>query len=158
MNPQKKSPAFWIATGLGSGLLQPAPGTWGTLAGLLAGLGVLWAGGIFALLVALLLLAPVSFQAIRHYQTATAAQSEDPSEIVIDEVLGAWVALLAAPLTFSGVIWAFVLFRFFDILKPWPVCWFDRTWKGPAGILADDLMAGLYAAACLIGGRYAGFL
>lgn len=154
-----KSPSFWIATGLGSGLIRPAPGTWGSLAALPFGVGLLFAGGVPGLACAILILIPLAFWSIRSYQATKTDGSPDPSEIVIDEVAGVWVALLAVPAVAPlPVLYAFVCFRFFDILKPWPVSYFDRSWKGPAGIIADDVMAGLYAAACVAGGHYAGFI
>lgn len=156
---RRASVAFWIATGLGSGLMRPAPGTWGSLAALPAGLGLILAGGSGLLAFALILLIPISLWSVHRYLGhLTRDESADPAEVVIDEVAGVWLTLLAAPLTVPGVLCAFALFRFFDILKPWPVSWFDRTWKGPVGILADDLAAGLYAAICLAGARYAGLV
>lgn len=159
----RTSAAVWIATGLGSGLIRPAPGTWGSLAALPLGVGLVAYGGAGALACAIIGLIPMSLWSIRCYLevkgSASVGQSKnDPSEVVIDEAAGVWVALLVAPLSWPGVLCAFALFRFFDILKPWPVSWFDRTWKGPAGILADDLAAGLYAALCLVGMRYAGLV
>lgn len=74
---------------------------------------------------------------------------EDPGEIVIDEVAGQWVALLAVPAEPLLYLAGFALFRFFDIVKPWPVSWADRALPGAIGILLDDILAGVYAFALL---------
>ena len=75
----------------------------------------------------------------------------DPGEVVIDEVAGQWLTLLAVPP--DPILYAagFVLFRIFDIFKPWPVGWADRELGGGLGVMVDDLLAGLYAALCLTG-------
>ena len=76
-------------------------------------------------------------------------QKKDPSEVVIDEVLGQWIACLPfAALGFWGYVAAFALFRLFDITKPWPVRNFERL-PGGHGIMLDDAVAGVYAALCL---------
>jgi phosphatidylglycerophosphatase A len=76
---------------------------------------------------------------------------EDPQEIVIDELVGMWATLIAFPQTWWGYILAFIAFRFFDILKPWPVCWADQRFKGTGfGVMLDDLIAGIYPFVILI--------
>ena len=77
--------------------------------------------------------------------------------IVIDEVAGLWIALLPALLTPLSVLTAFLLFRFFDVVKPYPVSWIDKKMQGALSIMGDDLMAGIYAAVILIGLQYVGF-
>jgi phosphatidylglycerophosphatase A len=80
---------------------------------------------------------------------AKASATKDPSAIVIDEVAGQWLVLLgAAPNPLSYVL-AFVLFRVFDIWKPWPVSWADRRLAGGLGIMLDDLLAAVYAVLAL---------
>ncbi|MCJ9428790.1 phosphatidylglycerophosphatase A family protein [Kordiimonas marina] len=146
-----KSPAFWVVTFFGSGLLKPAPGTWGSLAALIAGYGLLVAGTgpvLMTVLVAALTL--VSAKLIDGIEAKT--RIHDAPEIVIDEVAGLWLALL--PLTHQPphilpLIAAFLLFRVFDILKPWPICWLDTHVKGGLGVIVDDLVAGLFAAGIL---------
>ncbi len=142
-----------IATFGGVGLLHPAPGTWGSLVGLGLGILVHVAGGFVALFLATLLVTGVGWWAVN----AEVGQSEeDPSEFVIDEVAGQWVALwpvsLGAALAgsdilalYPGLITAFLAFRVFDILKPGPVGWADRQ-HGAFGIMADDIIAGWLAA------------
>lgn len=142
-----------ITTLGGVGLLRPAPGTWGSLAGL--GLGVLihMAGGALLLVIATLAVTALGYWAVR---AEVGTSSDDPSEIVIDEVAGQWVALwpvsVGATLSgadivalYPGLITAFVAFRAFDILKPGPVGWADRQ-HGAFGIMADDVIAGWLAA------------
>ena len=78
----------------------------------------------------------------------------DSGIIVIDEAAGLWLTLLAATMEPLSILGAFILFRFFDILKPWPVSYFDRM-PGAKGVMLDDLAAGLYAAIVLKGIHYA---
>jgi len=146
-----KSPAFWVVTFFGSGLLKPAPGTWGSLAALIAGYGLLIAGTgpvLMTVLVAALTL--VSAWLIDGIERKVGIH--DAPEIVIDEVAGLWLTLLPlAPSNYSplSLAAAFLLFRLFDILKPWPICWLDTHVKGGLGVIVDDLVAGLFAAAIL---------
>lgn len=76
--------------------------------------------------------------------------TEDPGQIVIDEVVGQWLALLATPLDPFGYAIGFLLFRFFDILKPWPACWADSKLHSATGVMLDDVFAGLYALICTV--------
>ena len=148
------SATHWIATFFGVGHLRPAPGTWGSLAALpVAGL-LHVAGGPL-----LLGLGVVGVFALGWWATAqeTAGKADqDPSEIVIDEVAGQWLAFLPVSIgaahagaalgdLWPGWITAFVLFRLFDIWKPGPIGWADR--RGDAlGVMLDDILAGLAAA------------
>ncbi|ABD55151.1 phosphatidylglycerophosphatase A family protein [Jannaschia sp. CCS1] len=143
----------WITTVGGVGLLRPAPGTWGSAAGLVAGALIHMAGSFWLLFVATIAVSALGFWAVR---AEVGDSDQDPSEIVIDEVAGQWVALwpvsfgawmTGAPITalYPGLIVAFLAFRAFDILKPGPVGWADRQ-HGAFGIMADDLIAGWLAA------------
>ena len=133
---------MFIATGGGSGYLPKAPGTWGTLVGL-----VLWwplAGlSLAAYLAAVGLLFAVG--------VASAGAAEkildrgDPGVVVIDEIVGVLIALTAVPLHPAAALAGFALFRLFDIAKPFPVGWVDRHLHGGLGIMLDDVAAGLYA-------------
>lgn len=142
-----------IATLGGVGLLRPAPGTWGSLAGL--GLAVLlhMAGGFLLLFAMTFAVTALGWWAVRE---EVGDSADDPSEFVIDEVVGQWVALW--PVSYGaammgaeiwalwpGLLTAFVAFRAFDILKPGPVGWADRQ-HGAFGIMADDVIAGWLAA------------
>jgi len=141
-----------LATWFGSGLLPKAPGTWGSLAALPFAWLILRYGGVWWLAAAALAVFLVGWWASNIYVEATG--SDDPGAIVIDEVAGQWIALLPAA---HGVWWhwlvGFALFRAFDILKPWPVGWADRHVKRGFGVMLDDVIAGVYAAAILYGIR-----
>ena len=147
-----KSLAYWVAVFGGSGLLRPAPGTWGSLAALLAGF-IMLVGMKFSIpyfLISIILVTLIGTKAINHIESRT--QVHDAPEIVIDEVAGLWISLL--PLYSIGFhpVWffaAFILFRFFDIVKPWPIGWLDKYIAGGFGVMADDIVAGLFAAGIL---------
>ena len=81
--------------------------------------------------------------------TTDALGVHDHSGIVWDEFVGFWITMIAAPLSWKWILLGFVLFRIFDILKPWPVKLADAKLKGGLGIMLDDVLAGLYALACL---------
>jgi phosphatidylglycerophosphatase A len=142
-----------LATWFGCGLARKAPGTWGTLGALPPGLLLLWCGGIAALLPAILIVSILGYYAAATYERETG--THDSGAIVIDEVAGMWITLCAATLTPLSIILAFALFRLFDITKPWPVSWADRR-PGATGVMLDDIIAGIIAAICLWGLRYAG--
>lgn len=140
-----------VATVFGVGLLRPAPGTWGSLVSV--GLGVVIDRflGFPGLAVATLMVTVLGFQAC----AAVCGPGDDPSEVVIDEVAGQWVALLFPSFAFwmrdfegwmpyPGWVAAFLLFRLFDIWKPGPVGWADRRGDA-AGVMLDDLIAGVFA-------------
>lgn len=136
-------PVSLLATWFSSGLLPKAPGTWGSLAALPPAAVILWLFGNLGLLVATLAISLVGIWASGSY--ARRQGIKDPGVVVIDEVAGLWLALLPfcfEPLTF---VLAFVIFRAFDILKPWPISWADRHLADGLGIMADDILAGLYS-------------
>lgn len=139
----------WFALGFGSGLAPKAPGTFGTIAALpivaiaaytlppvvYATLGVvLFALGIYASDI-----------------TSRDFRAVDPGYIVIDEWAGLWFSLIALPFSWPLLLLAFVLFRAFDILKPWPVSWADKKLTGGLGVMADDVIAGGLTCVCLHG-------
>lgn len=144
-----KSPATWIATWFGCGLMRRAPGTWGTLGALPFGVALMFAGGWAALLIGLAVIIPLGLWATHDIQKKSG--NHDGGFIVIDEVAGMWITLMAAQLTGPSVVLAFILFRTFDILKPWPISWVDKNISGAAGVMADDILAGIVAAICLMG-------
>ncbi len=132
--------ALALATSLGVGYAPFAPGTFGSAAGLLV-----WALlppsaplhlGVTAIVFALGVWAAAVTE--RHYRTT------DPGVVVIDEVLGMLVTLLFNPVTWGGAILGFLLFRLFDVLKPYPANRLERL-HGGLGVMADDAMAGVYA-------------
>lgn len=142
-------PAGWIASGFGSGLSPFAPGTAGSAAALLPWLGMSqlawpWVLGLIALTFALGVWA--SNVVIRRLGIS------DPGVIVVDEFVGQWIALLPLlcwPHGWIGIGLGFLLFRAFDVLKPWPCSWADRKVKGGFGVILDDALAGGYAALAL---------
>ncbi len=75
---------------------------------------------------------------------------QDPGAIVWDEIVAMWLVLAFVPATWLWWLCAFLLFRLFDIAKPWPIRWLDQTMKGGAGIMCDDLLAAVYAIALLL--------
>ncbi len=139
-------PVHFLALGFGSGLAPRAPGTFGTLAAipvylLLAGLP-LWG---YLVVTAIVCTAGIWIcdRAARDFGV------HDHPAIVWDEIAGFLVTMIAAP---AGLIWiaaGFLLFRFFDIVKPWPIGLLDRRVQGGLGIMLDDLLAGVYAAIVL---------
>lgn len=148
----------WVVATMGYlGLMRPAPGTWASLAALPLGWLAMQGGPVlFTVLTALLV--PLAWWSVR---LVTAGQADhDPSEVVIDELLGQWIALLpiawgswaaGAPV---GALWpgwvaAFLAFRLFDIWKPGPVGWLDAradVW----GVVGDDALAGAMAAVAVM--------
>lgn len=149
-----QSPAPWLATWFGCGLIKSAPGTWGTLGGLPFGIGFLYLGGPWALFVGVAVVTPIGWWATQKVEAATG--DHDAGYIVIDEVAGIWLTLMAAVFNPLSILLAFFLFRLFDIVKPWPCNWLDQKLTGPGSVMLDDLMAGFYAALCLLGLRYVG--
>jgi phosphatidylglycerophosphatase A len=154
------SPTAMIATWFGSGLIKPASGTWGSLASL-----------PFIMVICLCFKSPVLLSAFiaitfiaglwasKHYSIES--NSHDASEIVIDETCGLSISCLPFFMYNFSEYWhktlfflaAFIIFRFFDIIKPWPIKWVDQHVEGAFGIMIDDVIAGLFTilTICLIG-------
>lgn len=146
--------AIFIALGFGSGLMRPAPGTWGSLAACFLGYGIVAFSGLTGLAIAAVLASLGGIWASQRYSDIT--QTSDASQVVIDEFAGQWIALLPvaylAPTNWVAWAAAFGLFRLFDIVKPGPIGILDRRVKGGLGIMVDDILAGALAAALLFGG------
>lgn len=147
--PSPWLPSSLLATWFGSGLLPGAPGTWGSLAALPFALAILWLGGPWTLLAATIAVFALGLWAAGVYGRIMGVK--DPGMIVIDEVAGQWLVLFVLAMRPEGLSWrevllAFLLFRLFDTFKPWPVSWADRHLKGAFGIMADDILAAVYAA------------
>ena len=136
-----------LATWFGLGLLPKAPGTWGSLAALPIGYAVIaWTNlELFCILTALLFIIGIWASSIASNEIGTT----DPSEIVIDEVVGQWIVLIIIPHNIILYFFGFILFRFFDIVKPWPISWADKQIKGGWGIMIDDVLAAIFAAIIL---------
>lgn len=139
-------PVHFIAFGFGTGLAPVAPGTFGTLAALPIFAVISGFGTPIYLIVCLALFGIGVAIAGR---SARDLGLEDPSGIVIDEIIGFLVTLAAAPPSWTAVMLGFVLFRLFDIVKPWPISVLDRQVKGGLGIMLDDLVAGMAAGLSL---------
>ena len=147
-----------VSVGFGLGLLRPAPGTWGSAGALAVGLVIDRYLGAPTLVAATLAATLAGFWACA--AELRDRPGADPGEIVIDEVAGQWLALLFPALAFWGRGWegwmpypawvgAFLFFRLFDIWKPWLVGRADRR-GDPAGVMLDDLWAGLFAGIAVI--------
>ena len=157
-NLSLKKPAILLATWFGLGLMPKAPGTWGSLGAIPPALIIVYAFGVLPFIAALIALSPISFWATAQYEKASS--SHDAKQIVIDEVIGQWIALLPVfyfkPSSVLLIILAFALFRLFDIIKPWPISYCDKNIKGASGVMLDDMLAGIAAAAILTGAIHAG--
>ena len=139
--PNLKIPSHLFATWFGVGLIRPAPGTWGSFAALL-----IWYFAEFMHPTAHVILPIfILFSWLVCSQATKDSDSKDHSAIVIDEVAGMFVALSLVPHGIMTYLCAFLLFRLFDIWKPWPISWVDHNVQGGLGILLDDLIAGLFA-------------
>ncbi|WP_285163150.1 phosphatidylglycerophosphatase A family protein [Shewanella goraebulensis] len=141
-----KNPVHFLALGFGSGLSAKAPGTFGTL----AAVPLVYLMGHLSL-TAFIIITVIS-TLVGFYICDKAAKDmgvHDHGAIVWDEVAGLMITMIAAP---AGLIWmviGFALFRFFDILKPWPIRWLDAKVHGGFGIMIDDVLAGIFALICL---------
>lgn len=132
-----------ISTVGGLGWLKPAPGTIGSFAATLLAWPIHVYGPRYTLLSAAIAVFVLGWWAAENYQKNTGRG--DAPEIVIDEFAGQWLVLAFAPPEIVYFVAAFVLFRIFDIFKPWPVSWADRSVKRGLGVMLDDVLAGLYA-------------
>lgn len=144
-------PRALVATWFGVGLLPFMPGTWGSLAALPCAWGLVAAGGRASLAGAAILLFAIGW--LVSGPVAAATGRADPGFIVVDEVAAQWLALLAAPLDWRAYAAGFLLFRLFDITKPWPAAAIERRVKGGLGIMLDDIVAALYASLVLLAGE-----
>lgn len=149
---------YWLGLGLGSGLPRRAPGTWGTIGGLIVAIPLLSLGFLPFLLITIL----SCFIGIWICgRTSELMKGHDDPHIVWDEWAGMWLTLLpfsymsvtadnfwhyiSQPSSLAALLLAFVLFRFFDIIKPPPIGWADRKVAGGLGVMLDDIIAGVMA-------------
>jgi phosphatidylglycerophosphatase A len=142
---------FWawtVATFFGAGFGKPGPGTWGSVAAVLLWAGVAWGLHPAPLTLLLVLFAGIALALLFGIPAATIAAREsgreDPGFVVIDEVAGQWIALLGSRADWRHALIALVLFRLFDITKPFPIRKLENLPAG-WGIVFDDVAAGLYA-------------
>lgn len=140
------NPNHIFAFGFGSGLAPKAPGTFGTL----AAIPFFWLiQDLTWPLYLSWLLVTFALGVLWCERSSKALGVHDHGGIVWDEFVGYWITMFMAP---KGILWiliGFVLFRFFDIIKPWPINWLDRKVSGGFGIMIDDVLAGVYACVCL---------
>lgn len=137
-----KQPVQWLAVGFGSGLAPKAPGTFGTLAAIPLFL-------LLSLLSSIFYLAAVIFISIVGiYICGKAAEDvgvHDHPAIVWDEFAGFLITMIMVPVSWQTIAVGFILFRFFDIVKPWPISFIDKKISGGLGIMLDDILAGIFA-------------
>jgi phosphatidylglycerophosphatase A len=140
-----------IATGFGIGLLPVAPGTWASLAALPCGWLIRVAFGVPGLLAVAGIAFVIGWWAAE--RVARASGIGDPGAVIIDEIAAQLLILAATPLDWRFYLAAFLLFRLFDIWKPFPVNWLDRAVKGGFGIMLDDVAAAIYVLILIAIGR-----
>ncbi|WP_127900162.1 phosphatidylglycerophosphatase A [Solirhodobacter olei] len=150
-----------LATVFGVGYLRPASGTWASALAVVLAMGLHGVGGFPLLLVATLLVTALGFAVVKADLATRAPGDTDPSEIVIDEVAGQWIAMCAPSAGFwfaglpnwdmpwPGPLTAFIAFRLFDVWKPWIVGRADARGDA-AGVMLDDIYAGIMAAVVVI--------
>ena len=156
MNKQKHKISWIIATWFGSGLLPIAPRTWGSLAAFPFAYIISVNSGPYVLIIGTVALFFIGMQASNNVKKS--ARKKDLGFIVVDEVVGQWIALLPLPFLYNLVdpdffywffvpmaVVAFLAFRIFDIWKPWPINYVDKNVPGGLGIMLDDVIAGIYA-------------
>jgi phosphatidylglycerophosphatase A len=149
-----KKISVFIATGFGSGYSPFMPGTFGTVVGALISILLYYIfGNNFALANAILFVVTLLPAIYLAGKAEVHFGEKDASQIVIDEMSGFWLSILFHPFSFTLMIAAFLLFRFFDILKPYPICSIQKI-RGGLGVVADDLVAAVYVNLILIALRY----
>ena len=141
------NPVHFLALGFGSGLAAKMPGTFGTLAALPLVVLLSHYASFSVYLAVTILVSIVGIWICG--KTAKDMGVHDDSSIVWDEVAGMLITMLAVPLSWQTLLAGFVLFRFFDILKPWPISYLDKHVHGGFGIMIDDVLAGIFALICV---------
>jgi phosphatidylglycerophosphatase A len=141
-----RNPDHFLGLGFGSGLIPLMPGTFGSLAAIPLLFGMSYLSTFWFVFVTVL----ACIIGIRFCQKTTDALGlHDHGSIVWDEIAGMMVVFIALPINALSLLVGFLLFRFFDILKPWPIRVFDRKVHGGFGIMIDDIVAGAMACACM---------
>ena len=139
----KSKAGLLIATGWKLGYFKSAPGTLGSLASLLIWAPcVLWGLSPWLRFCLVLIVFLIGWWAT--FQALPQFKSQDPKEIIIDEVAGQGLALVLCPASWPALWIGFVLFRLFDIFKPWPISFIDRQMKSALGVMLDDMLAGFF--------------
>ncbi|MBA6347326.1 phosphatidylglycerophosphatase A [Colwellia sp. BRX8-9] len=140
------NPIHFLALGFGSGLLPKAPGTYGTLAAI--PLYLLLAPTSVSTYLAIVIIMSIAGIYICG-KAAEDAGVPDHGAIVWDEIVGFLITMFLVPLTWQSIVVGFILFRIFDIFKPWPISYVDKNLHGGLGIMVDDILAGLASLACM---------
>lgn len=138
-----RNPVHFLALGFGSGLAPKMPGTFGTLAALPLVVLLSWYSPFYIYLLVTVLASVLGIWICG--KTADDMQVHDDSSIVWDEVAGMLITMLAVPISWQTLLAGFLLFRFFDILKPWPISYLDKHVHGGFGIMVDDVLAGIFS-------------
>lgn len=149
VKPNLRNPVHLLAFGLGSGCAPKAPGTFGTLAAI--PFWWLFLQDVPLIPYLCVLIAGFAFGVYLCEQTSKDLGVHDHGGIVWDEWIGLWITFLALPAGIEWIVIGFALFRFFDILKPWPIKWLDEKVHGGFGIMIDDVLAGIFALICVQG-------
>ena len=139
----KEKVIIFVATGAGLGKIPFAPGTFGTLMGILFVLSFKLINPCYETISVVIL---IIFAIWIADQAEKILKQKDPGCIVIDEIAGYVVTMVGISLSIYTILIGFILFRFFDILKPFPVKYFEKNFKGGPGIVLDDLVAGLLSS------------
>lgn len=147
---QLSNPVHFLALGFGSGLIKPAPGTWGTLAAVPIYLAITQSPliqlPIFLLLISVLFIVGCYLCG----KTASDVGVPDHGAIVWDEIVGYLLTMAFVTPNLTNIIVGFILFRLFDIIKPWPIKVLDRSVHGGFGIMIDDVLAAVFAGVLLL--------
>lgn len=150
-----KNPIHFLAFGLGSGAAPWAPGTFGTLAAVIP---FFWFQQLSLPWYLVMLVVTTVIGIWLCDRTSKDIGVKDHGGIVWDEFVGFWITMTLAPAGIFWIVYGFVLFRIFDILKPWPIKWADQKVSGGLGVMLDDIIAGVMAAAILQVTAYFWFL
>lgn len=142
-----RNPVHFLAFGFGSGAAPVAPGTFGTL--MAVPLYLLLLPNLSWPLYCVFLIVTFALGVFLCGKTAQDIGVHDHGGIVWDEFVGYWITMFLAPPGWLWVVLGFILFRVFDILKPWPIRWLDKNVSGGFGVMIDDVLAGLMALVCL---------
>lgn len=142
--PSVSDPWIFLATAGGAGYLPKAPGTWGSVVAVLLAWPIMQWTGMWGLAVAAAAVLLLGVKATEVFCTKTG--THDPGAVVVDEVAGQWITLLACPLDPLWFLTGFIAFRVFDIAKPPPARQIDRSMSTAWGVMLDDVVAGVYGA------------
>lgn len=142
MGLKKSDIIAFLATGFYSGRIPFMPGTWGTLVAIPIVFALSFLG-VFPYMIFTIVLVALSISICEAHERAL--KTHDAKEIVLDEIVGFMVAMTWLPMTWQSLALGFFVFRFFDILKPFPISWVDARLKGGFGVVADDILAGIFS-------------